>query len=466
MLPFAELGAEEPGVFTEGIHDDLLTKLSNISGLRVISRTAVQQYRGTDQTTAEIAEELGVRWVLEGGVQEMGEEIQVNAQLIDPRSDTHAWAESYRRDLSAENLFDLQSEITQQIAQALETEVNDGEQTRIERVPTEDLEAYRLYVRGRTLMENRDEQGMRRALDYFRRAIEQDSGYALAWSGLSDVRTLMVPYNYGARDTFLPRALEAAERAVALDSELAEAHASLGLVHDVGGEDVEAIGHYRRALALRPSYAQASYWLGLQLQSQGRLEMARPHLLRAVELGPTVPVYRVGLTDWYSKADSLERALEEAWTLQELGGHPAASTKPGQVLSLMERHQEALASLRGAVQRTNSGSLAHTWARLNLAAAHARSGDGGAARELVAEVYSDVGASNLSLGSRRNLAEIYAILEEPDSAFAYLGVPAPDVLLYDRDFTSLHSDPRWSELLREAERRWGLEPGTLGGGRP
>ncbi|MFW6010790.1 MAG: efflux RND transporter permease subunit, partial [Gemmatimonadota bacterium] len=120
VLPFEALGQEVRGPFTEGMHDDLLARLSNVSDFKVISRTTVQRYRDTDLTTAEIAAELGVRWVLEGGVQEMGEEIQVNAQLIDPRSDTHAWAESYRRDLTAESLFDLQSEITQQIAQALE----------------------------------------------------------------------------------------------------------------------------------------------------------------------------------------------------------------------------------------------------------------------------------------------------------------------------------------------------------
>lgn len=116
VLPFEALGQAEPDAFTEGMHDDLLARLSNASDLKVISRTAVQQYRDTEMTTGEIARELGVRWVLEGGVQEMGEEIQVNAQLIDPRTETHAWADNYRRNLTAANLFDLQSEITKRIA--------------------------------------------------------------------------------------------------------------------------------------------------------------------------------------------------------------------------------------------------------------------------------------------------------------------------------------------------------------
>ena len=466
VLPFEALGEAEPDVFTEGIHDDLLTRLSNISGLIVISRTAVQRYRDTERTTGEIARELGVRWVLEGGVQEMGEEIQVNAQLIDPRTEAHVWAESYREDLTARSLFELQSEITRRIADALETRITPAEATRVDRVPTEELEAYRLYVRGRTLMESRDEQGMRQALNFFRRTIEQDSAYALAWTGVADVLALLGPYGYGARDTLLPRALAAAEQAVALDSGLAEAHASLGLVHAVGQADQQAISHYRRALELRPSYAQASYWLGLRLQDQGRLEEARPHLQRAVELGPTVPVYRVGLTGWYVNADSMERALEEARTLRDLGGHPAAPPRPGTVLSLMGRHEEAIASLREAVQRTDPGSLANEWSRLGLAAAHARSGNREVARDLLAGVLSDVGPSTLAPGSRYNVAQIYAILGEADSAFAYLDAPTPNNLLYDPDFASLRDDPRWTKLLREAERRWGLDPGELGGERP
>lgn len=113
VLPFAPLSSgEQSQTFARGIHDDLLTRLANISELKVISRTAVQQYRGTDLTTGQIADSLGVRWVMEGGVQVLGDQIQVNAQLIDPRSETHAWADDYQRDLTAEDLFAIQGEIT------------------------------------------------------------------------------------------------------------------------------------------------------------------------------------------------------------------------------------------------------------------------------------------------------------------------------------------------------------------
>lgn len=146
VLPFEVLGESEPGTYTEDMHDVLLMRLFSVSVLTVISRTSVWQYRDSEMTPAEIARELGVRWVLGGGVQEMGDQIQVYAQLIDPHSGTHAWADRYRRDLTAANLFDLQSEITQEIARSHEAAISPRENQRVERQPTDDLEAYRLYV--------------------------------------------------------------------------------------------------------------------------------------------------------------------------------------------------------------------------------------------------------------------------------------------------------------------------------
>ena len=149
VLPFETLGQEEATVFTQGIHGDILARLSSIADLRVTSRTSVMQFRGSDMPLPEIARELGVTWVVGGEVQEVGDQVQVNARLMDARQDRQVWAESYRRRLTAESLFQIQSELTEKIAEQLQAQLTPEELRVIERVPTENLEAYRIFSRGR-----------------------------------------------------------------------------------------------------------------------------------------------------------------------------------------------------------------------------------------------------------------------------------------------------------------------------
>ena len=309
VLPFEALGRDKPGVFTEGMHDDLLTRLSNISALKVISRTAVQQYRDTELTTGEIADSLGVRWVMEGGVQVLQNQIQVNAQLIDPRSEAHAWADDYQRDLTAEDLFAIQGEITGEIADAMQAKLTAGEQRRVAGAPTQNLRAYRLYVQGRELMTLGRPDSIRRARRYFERALQTDSSYARAWAGLADARILYAQKSSVLEATddsihaTLPAAEAAARRALTLNTDLAEAHVSRGILlmyeqwlHLEGysrnvrsGRGPEALRHLRRAVELRPSYAQAQLLLGECYLSLGRPETALQHLRLATELRPDYP---------------------------------------------------------------------------------------------------------------------------------------------------------------------------------
>ena len=285
VLPFENMGGEESEQFTRGFHDGLLTRLFNVSGLKVISRTSVLQFRETELPLPAIADSLGVKWVMEGGVQRMGDQLQVNAQLIDPRTDTHAWAQSYRRDLTTEDLFAIQGELTKRIARSLEAELSPAEVERIDRCPTEDMGAYRLYVRGRSQLNSRTSEGMRKALGYFRRAIEQDSGYALAWSGLADALGL-APLYLDSLPTDAPDQETAARRALDLAAGLAEAHASVGYVRFLDRRGPEALLELERAVRLKPSYAQAHHWLGYLLMTMGRLDEAGDHVRLAVELDP------------------------------------------------------------------------------------------------------------------------------------------------------------------------------------
>ncbi|MFV1988309.1 MAG: hypothetical protein ACC682_13595, partial [Gemmatimonadota bacterium] len=183
VLPFETIGSEEATPFTDGVHGDLLTRLSRISDLSIISRTSVMPYRTSEKSLPVIAAELGVAWILRGEVQESGDQVQVSARLVNARTDRQAWAESYRRQLTAANLFEIQAEITRRIVQALESRLTPQEERQVERTPTESLDAYRYYSQGRELLDQRTEDGVRRGIDYFQQAIAEDSSYALAWVG-------------------------------------------------------------------------------------------------------------------------------------------------------------------------------------------------------------------------------------------------------------------------------------------
>jgi len=186
VLPFETLGQETATAFTDGVHADVLTRLSSVADLSVTSRTSVMRYRTSEKALPTIALELGVTWVLRGEVQETANEVQVSARLVNARTDRQVWAQSYRRELTAANLFEIQGDITAQIARALETQLSPEEEQQVARTPTQNLGAYRLYVQGRGLLDQRTEDGMRRAGEYFRQAIDRDSSYAVAWAGLAN----------------------------------------------------------------------------------------------------------------------------------------------------------------------------------------------------------------------------------------------------------------------------------------
>lgn len=261
VLPFGTIGTTEVPPFTDGIHGDLLTRLSRLSGLQVISRTSVLPYRDTDTPIRQIARELGVRWVLEGEVQEAGDQVQVNTRLVDAQADQQVWARDYRRDLTAESLFDIQGDITEKIARSLKAELTPEEKRQVEQRPTDNLAAYRLYAQGRGNLDQRTEEGIRQALDYFQRAIEQDPDYALAWAGLTDALSLFAFYGFTPPDD-APDPMGAARRAVDLDPKLGEARTSLGIHHAIRHEGPAALQELSRAVGLAPSYAEAHIWLG------------------------------------------------------------------------------------------------------------------------------------------------------------------------------------------------------------
>jgi len=288
VLPFANRSANPDDVFfVEGIHDDLLTHISRISAIKTISRTSVLHYRDTDMTIPEIAAELGVAAVLEGGVQRAGDQVRINVQLIDARTDEHLWSEIYDRQLTTANIFAIQTEIAESIAAALEAALSPAEERRLRDVPTRDLAAYEAYLIGRQRLEEQTTESTAEAVRYFGTALERDPGFALAWVGLADAYLEQGDMGVAPSEMF-QKARRAAESALKLNDELGEAHTTLGTLK-FRMQDIEgAEKSYRRATELNPNYPRLKDWYGIFLANSGRWDEALEWRAAAVELGSNV----------------------------------------------------------------------------------------------------------------------------------------------------------------------------------
>ncbi|SHE56167.1 TolB amino-terminal domain-containing protein [Fodinibius roseus] len=362
VLPFETLDSNgEIKPLATGIHNDLLTKLSNISALTVIARNSVLRYRGTEASVAKVARELVVGTIVEGTVQQARNRVRLNVQLTDTRNEQLLWAETYERELTAENLFQIQSELAEKVTDTLQAQLTPEEKKRIQEKPTENLEAYHMYVQGQTHLAHRTERGINRALKYFQRAVEIDSSYALAWAGIAESLVLLKFYEYPLPEN-TPDAMEAVRHALELDPELGEAHASLGILHASLQEGPEAIRELEQAIKFQPGYAEAHAWLGWTYMITGRLKEALKPAERAAELDPRAPYTRVYLGKTYLADGQYEKGLYEAKSARQM--QPEFTLNhymEGLALYHLDRFSEALLAMKEAQSLVRSkGTPAET----------------------------------------------------------------------------------------------------------
>jgi TolB-like protein/Tfp pilus assembly protein PilF len=296
VLPFENRSDEQKDAFfVDGVHDDILTQLTKIGAMKVIARTSVEQFRETKLSTKEIGEKLGVTRVLEGSVQRAGDRVRVTAQLIDTTSDAHLWAESYDRELTAANIFAIQSEVATSIAAALETTLTAAEKARVDIVPTRNLAAWEAYQLGRQRMARRTAETLADAERFFQQAIDLDPEFALAYVGLSDSLTLQIEHAGAQEDVNLARADAAVATALELDPNLAEAWASSALIRGFRGQLDRADPLYRRSFALNPNYAAAYQRFSRNAGGLGHRDEALAAAEKAVELDPLSAIVNADL---------------------------------------------------------------------------------------------------------------------------------------------------------------------------
>jgi TolB-like protein/tetratricopeptide (TPR) repeat protein len=346
VLPFVNMSEDSADdYFADGMMDELIAQLSKASGLRVISRTSAMRYRGTERTAPEIARELGVGAVIEGSVRRTGGEVRITVQLIDGATDTPVWSEQYDRRL--EDVLAVQSEVAGHVAQALRVRLSAEERRRIDAVPTKSAEAYEAYLRGRYFWNRRTPEGLTRAVAEFQSALEADPGYSLAWAGLADTYAGLSQYALHAPGEVMPRAREAALRALSLDGTLAEGHASLGMIRFWYDWDwAAADAAYLRSLELNPSYATAAHWRALLLASLGREEEAWDAIRLASSLDPISPLIRTGRGMIRFYARDFAAARDEVLAALELDPtYPEALVQLGQVLTALGEYGKAISTL-------------------------------------------------------------------------------------------------------------------------
>lgn len=308
---FSGEAAQEP--FVSGMHEELINQLSRVGALLVKSRTSVMRYRGDTLDIPQIGRELGVDAVLEGSVLRVDDKVRITVQLIHVPTDTHLWSESFTRELR--NVLALHSEVARAVADEVHAVLTPEEERRLTRTREVEPEALEHYVRGRYLWNQRRPRSMREALSEFRAALDIDPTYAEAWAGIAD--TYVVPAGTGLADDVLDRAIEAARRALELDSTLAEAHTSLAYGLAIGEwawEDAES--HFHRALALNPSYATAHQWYAELLVAENRMDEAVSSARRATVRDPLSGIIAWNLARVLYLARRPREALDQ---LEEVG---------------------------------------------------------------------------------------------------------------------------------------------------
>ncbi|MFQ5954079.1 MAG: adenylate/guanylate cyclase domain-containing protein [Kiloniellales bacterium] len=286
VLPFDNIsGDPQQEYFSDGITEDIITELSKISGLFVIARHSAFTYKGQSVTLKQVGQDLGVRYVLEGSVRKAGNRLRITAQLIDAATDHHLWAERYDRNL--EDIFAVQEEVARSVASALAVALKPEEGERLRRPPTDNIEAYDIYLGTRATLWPPTRENILTARNAYRRITEIDPSFAGGHAGLSMTHSFAVMFGHSERPEEDARvAMEMAQRAVALDDQFAQAYSALGLVHTVTGQHDEGVVCARRAVDLQPGDADAQTFSAITQFFAGQAEGAYEAITTALRLDP------------------------------------------------------------------------------------------------------------------------------------------------------------------------------------
>ena len=450
VLPFENLSRDpDNAYFADGIQDEILTRLSKIADLKVIARTSTQKFKSVPENLSDIATQLGVLNILEGSVQKAGDQVRVNVQLINALTNAHLWAETYDRKLI--DIFAVETDVAKTIADTLQAKLTGSEKKAIANKPTENSEAYELYLKGRHFWNRRTEPDLKKAAEFFEQAIAKDPSYAAAYAGAADCWSVMPDYSNDAPKPFIERAIPLARRAVELDDSLGEAHAALANAIAADLQLAAAEVEYKRAFALNPNYASAHQWYAETLGSLGRFEDSIAESRRAHELDPLSLTVNSMLAGALYAGGHIEEASEQIRRTLDLDpDFSVAFWVRGQINESKGNFEQAIADYK-----KSESSGASDICEALVACVYARAGNRAEAEKILNALLNE---SKQRFVASYQLAQINATLGNKDEAIRLLekaydersirigdgGMSGPKA---DNRFESLRSDPRFQKLV-------------------
>jgi adenylate cyclase len=446
VLPFVNMSADKNDEYlSDGISEELITALSKITGLQVKARTSSFAFKGKNEDIQKIGELLHVSHLLEGSVAKAGNRLRISAQLIQASDGNHLWSDTYDREM--QDIFAVRSEVAQQVVQALQVKLGVEATRALAHKPTENLKAFQYCMQGLVYGQRSTPEALSIAIQYMEKALKEDPNYALAYAGLAGTYVPLGIYGYIAPVEARRKTEEIARKALALDENLAEAHASLGYAYIAFTPSNFSLGdrELRRAVELSPSFALAHFYLGLSLVRQGRLDESLAEYLKAHELDPLSPIVaRAQSFPYYLKRD-YARALELLRQANELGPAFTTTIEIGIYIqnSLID---EALVELEKAKrERKNDSILTY-----DTGMVYAAQGKRAEALQVIKELEEMSGAN---LSQAHWIAKIYAALNEKELAFSWLdrGLATGAIGPFYKDepvWDPIRSDPRFTDLLQ------------------
>jgi serine/threonine protein kinase/Flp pilus assembly protein TadD len=447
VLPFVNEGGDQNVEYlSDGMTETLIKSLANLPNLSVKPRSSVFRYKGKDTDLKTIAQELNVQAILNGRVAQRGDDLTLSLELVDVRKDSVIWTERYQRKTS--DLIALQGDIARDVSNKLKTKLSGAEETKVTKAGTSDTDAYQAYLKGRFYWNRRSSENLKKALEQFKAATERDPNYALAYVGLADCYVVATEYTGVPSTETLPKAKAFADRAIAIDDQLAEPHATLGQINSQLWRWSEAEAEFKRAIELNPNYATAYHWYSIMLKDMNRKDEAATAIKRAQELDPLSMPIGANISMLYQLQNNHEASVKNSLKLIELDPTYGRSYEYlGLSYLKLGRKAEAIAALEKAVQLTNNQNVVVSELGYVYAASGKRTEALAVLKDLEAK-YARKEAAGI------DVASVYAGLGEKDKAFQWLEKDFQNrdgrliTFRWEQQFESLIDDPRFKDLLK------------------
>ena len=449
VLSFVDMSSQkDQEYFCDGLAEELIDALAKLDGLQVAARTSTFQFKGKADDIRALGQRLNVATVLEGSVRKAGNRLRIRAQLVDVADGYHRWSETYDREV--EDVFAIQEEIARTIVETLKVRLAENQEALLIKRYTENIAAYKLYLKGRYFWNKRHEGGIQQAMAYFKQAIDEEPAYALAYVGLADCYALLGWFMFaGPRETY-PKAEALARQALAIDETLAEAHNTLGFIALVDARDwIRSEQAFQRTIELKPSYPMGHWWYAFFLMMRGRTDESFASIERALELDPLSIPFNSALGWLFYFARRYDEAIEQCRkTLEMEPNFGVAYVFLGWAYEQKGMYDEAVAALEQAAPRLGSGPF-----NLLLARPYALSGRTEEAQRLLTQSKA---LSTEYYISTYHVAATHLALGEVDQAFQWLAKAYEErhgwlaFLNVDPMFDSLRADPRFTALLKKA----------------